>query len=98
MFDRVESSANPIDGVSRGKMEGPWGEVIMANVPKGLSPVLSEELSRRGVCVDERNVSHCVYGARNIKLLAIRRVFLPLSPFLHLLSLRLRAMWEVVAC
>jgi hypothetical protein len=51
-FDRVESKANPIDGVSRGKMSGPWDEVLVADVPKGLLPVLSEELSRRGVCVD----------------------------------------------
>ena len=51
-FDRVESKANPIDGVSRGKMNGPWDEVLVADVPKGILPVLSEELSRRGVCVD----------------------------------------------
>ncbi len=32
-FDRVESEANPVDGLSRGRMEGPWTHVQKAVVP-----------------------------------------------------------------
>ena len=41
-FDRVDTSSNPVDGLSRGKMEGPWREVL-----KGLLPAeLLAELRR----------------------------------------------------
>jgi len=33
-FDRVESKANPVDGLSRGKMEGTWREVEKAIFPE----------------------------------------------------------------
>ena len=40
-FDRVESKANPVDGLSRGNMNGAWREVAKANFPiaelKGLA-------------------------------------------------------------
>jgi hypothetical protein len=32
-FDRVESKANPVDGLSRGVMTGSWREVAKANFP-----------------------------------------------------------------
>jgi len=32
-FERVESKANPVDGLSRGRREGPWSEVHPANFP-----------------------------------------------------------------
>ena len=30
-FDRVESSSNPVDGLSRGADEGPWVGVLFAS-------------------------------------------------------------------
>jgi hypothetical protein len=35
-FDRVESEANPVDGLSRGRPEGPWTQVDRALLPDGL--------------------------------------------------------------
>lgn len=32
-FDRVESSANPVDGLSRKRFQGPWGRVHMRSFP-----------------------------------------------------------------
>ena len=32
-FDRVESKANTVDGLSRGNMSGSWREVAKANFP-----------------------------------------------------------------
>ena len=32
-FDRVESRANPVDGLSRGSMNGPWRGVAKAVFP-----------------------------------------------------------------
>lgn len=32
-FDRVESSANPVDRLSRGVMDGPWFEVVQVSFP-----------------------------------------------------------------
>jgi len=50
-FDRVESKANPVDGLSRGLMEGDWDTVENAVVPKGLLPIIRDELCRRGIAV-----------------------------------------------
>ena len=43
-FDRVESKANPVDGLSRGRSEGPWRQVDKALIPKDLEKKLSEAL------------------------------------------------------
>ena len=32
-FDRVESSANPVDGLSRGNAKGPWCSVLPVEFP-----------------------------------------------------------------
>ena len=42
-FERVESSANPVDGLSRGRLEGPW-ERGVAVLPKGLCDLLRVEI------------------------------------------------------
>ena len=34
--DRVDSGANPTDGLSRGRMQGPWKQVYKATLPKEL--------------------------------------------------------------
>ena len=34
-FDRVESAANPTDGMSRGRLEGPW-DLVPVRFPCGL--------------------------------------------------------------
>ena len=41
-FDRVESKANPVDGLSRGRSEGPWQQVLPAKLPKNLEALLRE--------------------------------------------------------
>ena len=43
-FDRVDTKANPIGGVSRGDLSGPWDEVIPAVLPKPLLARLRKEL------------------------------------------------------
>ena len=35
-FDRVESKSNPVDGLSRGRREGPWREVRQGELPREL--------------------------------------------------------------
>ena len=35
-FDRVDTKSNPVDGLSRGRMEGPWLTVEMGKLPRGL--------------------------------------------------------------
>ena len=42
-FDRVESEANPVDGLSRGRMDGPWTQVIKAELPQNLLQLLSSD-------------------------------------------------------
>ena len=44
-FDRVESKANPVDGLSRGKAEGPWRQVLKARLPENLQALLAEEVT-----------------------------------------------------
>jgi hypothetical protein len=40
-FDRVESEANPVNGLSRGRMDGPWTQVIKAEPRRTRSNFLS---------------------------------------------------------
>ena len=35
-FDRVESASNPVDGLSRGKTEGPWAALEDLRLPEQL--------------------------------------------------------------
>ena len=46
-FDRVESEANPVDGLSRGRMDGPWTQVIKAELPQNLLQLLSSDSRNR---------------------------------------------------
>ena len=34
--DRVASESNPVDGLSRGRMDGPWKQVLKAALPNDL--------------------------------------------------------------
>ena len=43
-FDRVESEANPVDGLSRGRTHGPWQRVLRAKLPHDLLAMLHSEL------------------------------------------------------
>ena len=43
-FDRVESKANPVDGLSRGRAVGPWNHIDKAVIPADLERKLSEAL------------------------------------------------------
>ena len=40
-FDRVESEANPVDGLSRGRREGPWQRVVTARLPTNIEELLA---------------------------------------------------------
>ena len=44
-FDRVASESNPVDGLSRGRREGPWQRVYKAKLPDDLDRLLEAELS-----------------------------------------------------
>ena len=44
-FDRVASESNPVDGLSRGRREGPWQRIITAQLPTDLDQLLEAELS-----------------------------------------------------
>ena len=41
--DRVESEASPVDGLSRGKPDGPWQRVVRAKLPANLESLLTAE-------------------------------------------------------
>lgn len=41
--DRVESEANPADGLSRGKPDGSWQRVVRAKLPANLDNLLTAE-------------------------------------------------------
>ena len=41
--DRVDSGGNPTDGLSRGRMDGPWGQVYKATIPDELKHSAAEE-------------------------------------------------------
>ena len=43
-FDRVDSKANPVDGLSRGRSEGPWRQVDRARLPDDLEEKLRESV------------------------------------------------------
>ena len=47
-FDRVASKANPVDGLSRGRREGPWKQVLRAVLPKNLEALLEEAANEAG--------------------------------------------------
>ena len=47
-FDRVASLSNTVDGLSRGRLEGPWRAVQQARVPRGLLPLIHAELKLAG--------------------------------------------------
>jgi len=48
-FDRVESEANPVDGLSRGRMEGPWLKIDKAKLPQNMLQLLgSGGMNRAG--------------------------------------------------
>ena len=53
-FDRVASKANPVDGLSRGRKEGPWRQIIKAKLPENLEELLRE--ARRGEPSEEAMV------------------------------------------
>ena len=40
---RVESEANPVDGLSRGRRDGPWQRVLKARLPPNLADLLAAE-------------------------------------------------------
>ena len=42
--DRVESSANPVDSLSRSKAKGPWRQVIRAKLPANLAELLAVDI------------------------------------------------------
>ena len=44
-FDRVASSSNPVDGLSRGRRHGPWQRVVTARLPADLEELIAAELS-----------------------------------------------------
>ena len=44
-FDRVASESNPVDGLSRGRREGPWQRIIKARLPDDLDRLLEAEVS-----------------------------------------------------
>ena len=48
-IDRVASSSNPVDGLSRGRMAGPWEEVHQANVPIDVISSRANECGEQGV-------------------------------------------------
>ena len=45
-FDRVDSKSNPVDGLSRGRLDGPWKVESLA-FPESLLKALRLELGRR---------------------------------------------------
>ena len=46
-IDRVESEANPVDGLSRGRPAGPWVQVLRAKLPANLEELLAEEVNEQ---------------------------------------------------
>ena len=47
-FDRVDSKSNPVDGLSRGQLDGPWKVESLA-FPESLLRALRQELGWRGL-------------------------------------------------
>ena len=48
-FERVASASNPVDGLSRGRQAGPWMEVEIARMPRGLIRAVVAELRALGL-------------------------------------------------
>ena len=44
-FDRVASESKPVDGLSRGRREGPWQRIVKAKLPDDLDRLLEAEVS-----------------------------------------------------
>ena len=42
-FDRVASKANPADGLSRGRFDGPWKQVLRGHLPSNLTEILEAD-------------------------------------------------------
>ena len=59
-FDRVESKANPVDGLSRGMAEGPWRQVLKARLPEKLETLLAEEVANDPYMLDVVDVGSMV--------------------------------------
>ena len=53
-FDRVASESNPVDGLSRGRMQGPWKQVLTAKLPCNLEKSLEKEICMEADAVDLR--------------------------------------------
>ena len=51
-FDRAESKANPVDGLSRGRWEGPWQQILRAKVPTNLEELLRADLEASDSDID----------------------------------------------
>ena len=51
-FDRVESKANPVDGLSRGRWEGPWQQILRAKLPTNLEELLRADLEASDSDID----------------------------------------------
>ena len=47
-FDRVDSAANPVDGLSRGRLSGPWRSVDRLAFPVSLLPSHRRAVGRTG--------------------------------------------------
>jgi len=47
-FDRVESEANPVDGLSRKVFPGPWRQVLYVGIPDVIPQMVKNELNRDG--------------------------------------------------
>ena len=45
-FDRVDTKSNPVDGLSRGRMEGPWLKVETGKFASGLLRELQGRYAR----------------------------------------------------
>ena len=60
-FDRVDSASNPVDGLSRGRLGGPW-VVDRLCFPHALLPALQRELGTG--CARGRSCSHMPSAAR----------------------------------
>jgi hypothetical protein len=66
-FDRVESEANPVNGLSRGRMDGPWTQVIKAELPQNPLKLLSSDDRNKagyGSIGCENRYPHCQFRDR----------------------------------
>ena len=45
-FDRVDTKSNPVDGLSRGRLHGPW-HLVEVRIPEDMLKDLEEEMDRQ---------------------------------------------------